>query len=184
MRDLSLHLMDLAQNSIQAGAGRVEITLALDGEGTLSLVIRDDGCGMDADTLRRAHSPFSTHRTTRRVGLGIPLTESNARATGGSLDIASSPGQGTALTAVFHTRHIDCPPLGDLAQTLATLVLSNPERPDFAVTLSSSSGTRTLDTREIRQTLEGVPINTPEVIQWIIDATQDMTTEIFGGKLQ
>ncbi len=183
MRDLSLHLMDLCQNSIQAGAQLVEIGLALEEGGKLTLSIRDNGRGMDAQTLDRAHSPFGTHRTTRKVGLGIPLTENNALATGGTLDITSTPGVGTTLSAVFFTRHIDCPPLGNLAETVATLILANPDGPEFAVTLTSPRGSDTLDTRELRQTLGDMPLNTPEVVQWIIQATQDMTQEIFGGEL-
>ena len=184
MRDLSLHLMDLCQNSIQAGAKLVEISLALGDEGKLTLTIRDDGHGMDADMVSRVHSPFATHRTTRKVGLGIPLTENNALATGGSLEITSTQHVGTTLTAVFFTRHIDCPPLGNLAETVASLILANPEGPEFTVTLLSPKGQERLDTREIRQALGDVPLNTPEVVQWIIQSTQDMTQEIFGGELQ
>lgn len=184
MRDLSLHLMDLCQNSIQAGARLVEISLILEEGGKLNLTIKDDGCGMDAQTLNKAYSPFGTHRTTRKVGLGIPLTENNAIATGGSLEITSAPGQGTTLNATFFTRHIDCPPLGNLAETVATLILANPEGPEFAVTLSSPSAADTLDTRQMRQALGDMPLNTSEVVQWIIQTTQDMTQEIFGGELQ
>lgn len=184
MRDLSLHLMDLCQNSIQAGARLVEISLILGDDGRLVITIRDDGQGMDADTLSRVHSPFTTHRSTRKVGMGIPLTENNAQATGGSLAIQSLPGRGTTLTAVFDTRHIDCPPLGNLAETAATLILANPESPDFVISLASPGGQETLDTREMRRMLGDMPLNTPEVVQWIIQTTQNMTTEIFGGELQ
>ncbi len=185
MRDLSLHLTDLCQNSIQAGAQLVEVSLALADEGKLTLVIRDDGHGMDADTLGRVHSPFTTHRTTRKVGMGIPLTENNAVATGGGLEVISSPGKGATLTAPFFPRHIDCPPLGDLAETMATLILANPEAMDFTLSLRSPKGEERLDTREIRQALgEDVPLNTPEVVQWMIQATQDMIQQIFGGELQ
>lgn len=184
MRDLSLHLMDLCQNSLQAGARLIEISLDLDAEGHLALSIRDDGKGMDQDTLTRAHSPFGTHRTTRKVGLGIPLTENNAQATGGKVEIESQPGQGTQLKAIFCTRHIDCPPLGNLAETVATLILGCSDEQDYTITLASPKGSETLDTREIRQTLGDMPLSTPEVVQWIIDTTQAMILDIFGGELQ
>ncbi|MDD4081740.1 MAG: ATP-binding protein, partial [Eubacteriales bacterium] len=167
MRDLSLHLMDLAQNSIQSGARQVGISLKLDGEGRLALTIRDDGCGMSPEILRQARSPFGTSRATRKVGMGIPLAENNAAATGGCLDIKSAPGQGTELTAAYYTGHIDCPPLGNLGETMAALILANPEGPEFNITLQSPRGRETLDTREIRQALKDVPLNSPEVIAWI-----------------
>lgn len=184
MRELSLHLMDLAQNSIRAGAMRVEITLKLDREGKLDLAIQDDGCGMSPEVLRQAHSPFGTCRMTRKVGMGIPLAENNASLTGGDLAIKSAPGKGTELRATYYTRHLDCPPLGNLGETVAALILANPEGPDFRVILASSKGQEILDTREIRQALGDVSLNTPEVIEWIKQATQDKTREIFEGELQ
>jgi len=184
MRDLSLQLMDLAQNSIQAGAGQVGISLALDETGKLTLVIRDDGCGMSAELLDQVHSPFVTGRTTRKVGMGIPLAQNNAASTGGGLEIRSAPGQGTELTLTYFTRHIDCPPLGDLAQTVAALILANPKCPEFRVSLTSQRGERALDTRELKQALGEVPLNTAEVIAWLMEAAQDMTRDIFGGELQ
>jgi signal transduction histidine kinase len=176
--------MDLAQNSIQAGAMLVGITLKLDGEGKLDLTIQDDGCGMSPETLRLAHSPFGTHRRTRKVGMGIPLAEYNASATGGALEIKSIPGQGTELAATYYTRHIDCPPLGNLGETMAALILANLDGPDFRISLQSPLGQGILDTQEIRKSLGDVPLNTPEVMTWIIQAALDKTREIFGGELQ
>lgn len=184
MRDLSLHLLDLCQNSIKAEASLIEIGLHLSGEGILTLSIKDDGQGMDEASLARAHSPFGTSRTTRKVGLGIPLTEEHARATGGGMTLSSLPGKGTELSCRFDTRHLDCPPLGNLAETMATLILANPKRPDFTLTVSGEQGTQTLDTREIRKAVGDLPLDQAEVMQWLISAVEEMTQEIFGGKLQ
>ena len=94
MRDLSLHLLDLTQNSVTAGASLVEILLTLEENGWLTMVIRDDGRGMSPELLARVTSPFATTRTTRKVGLGIPMMQENAEKTGGKLNIRSTEGEG------------------------------------------------------------------------------------------
>ncbi len=182
MRDLSLHLLDLVHNSIAAGARHVDMAFRLAPGGALTMTVTDDGCGMDADTAQRALGPFSTSRTTRKVGLGLPLTQANARATGGDLTITSQLGQGTTVTCVFHTRHIDCLPLGDLAQTIAALVAAYPNSPEFALTMSSPNGESAFSTRETRDVLAPVPLDTPEVIDWITQSLREQTDNVFGGE--
>ena len=181
MRDLSLHILDLAQNSVRAGASVVALGVSLSAEGILTLTIEDDGCGMDAELLSRVQSPFATTRTTRKVGLGIPMMAENCRLAEGDLSLESTVGKGTKLTATLNTASIDCLPLGDLAGTVTTLVTANPEHPDFTLRCSSPRGEMQFDTREIREALQGVPLNEPEVAAWMMESLREEIEPIFGG---
>ena len=126
MKELSLHILDVAQNSISAGATRLELTLTEDAGGWLTVVIADNGRGMTPEFLSRATDPFTTTRTTRKVGMGLALYLLAAKQTGGTLSMESTPGQGTTVTATFDRKHLDCPPLGDLAGTVALLIQGSP----------------------------------------------------------
>jgi hypothetical protein len=139
----------------------------------LTLTIADDGCGMDAETVARVTDPFYTTRTTRSVGLGLPLLKLEAEMTGGSLTVVSrheaeSPDDhGTTVTAVFHTDHIDCPPLGDVIATVTTLIQGHPDT-DFLFRHEREGREAVeLDTRELREVLGDVPLGSYEVLQWI-----------------
>jgi len=128
MEDLSLHLLDILENSVAASASRIEITIAEDTLGDLfSLEIRDNGKGMDAEARSKALDPFYTTRTTRRVGLGLPLLAQAARQSGGTFELVSEPGRGTTVRATFQLSHPDMKPLGDIAETLRTILVSRPE---------------------------------------------------------
>ena len=181
MRDLSLHILDLAENSVRAKASLVSIGVTVDENRLITLTIRDDGCGMDEALLKRVMSPFGTTRTTRKVGLGIPLMAQNARLTGGDIAVESKPGEGTLFTATLHGDSIDCLPLGDLAGTVVSLVTANPEGPDFALACKSPKGEMTFDTREVRQALGDVPLNEPEIAAWMLEAIREELEPIFGG---
>ena len=181
MRDLSLHILDLAQNSVQANASLVEIEVLADEAGMLRIIIRDDGCGMSEELLSRVLSPFSTTRTTRKVGLGIPMMLENCRLAGGDLALESREHQGTTLTATLNTASIDCLPLGDLAGTIAALASANPERPDFALHCASPKGEMRFDTREVRHVLQGVSLAEPEIVAWMIASIREEIEPIFGG---
>jgi anti-sigma regulatory factor (Ser/Thr protein kinase) len=127
VKEIALHIMDLVQNSIAAGATRVEVSVTRDSAaGRLTVEVADDGRGMPPHLADRAVDPFVTTRTTRRVGLGLPLLADSARQSGGSLVIDSVEGRGTRVTATFGLTHIDRPPLGDMASTLACLLAANP----------------------------------------------------------
>ena len=173
MRDLSMHVLDIAQNSIKANAKTVKITLTVDERQWLTAVFEDDGAGMAPELLAKVTDPFTTTRTTRKVGLGIPLLKENAELTGGTVTIASTPGQGTTLTATFNLSHIDCPPMGDMCDTLLTLVILNPEQPDFVFKARSPGREADFDTRTVREALGGVPLNEPEVVQWMRDSINE-----------
>ena len=181
MKDLSLHLLDIAQNSIRAEAEVVEIGFELGENGLLVMTVKDDGCGMDAELLERVKSPFTTTRTTRKIGLGIPMLMQNAIASGGGVDIQSEPGKGTLLTATFDTSSIDCLPLGDLPATLVTLITANPEYPEFHLRCSSPEGEMTFTTEEVRAALgPEVPLNEPDIAMWMEGAISEELTPILG----
>lgn len=167
MRELSLNILDIVQNSITAGASlitvRVEEVSAAD---RLTIAVEDNGKGMTAEQVARVMDPFYTTRTTRKVGMGIPLFRMAAEMAGGSLDIDSVPGEGTRVTAAFGLSHIDRMPLGDMAGTLSALIRLNPQV-DFVYRHRRDGREAALDTRELRQVLEGVPLDTPEVMEWI-----------------
>ena len=182
MRDLSLHLLDLAQNSISAGAATVTIRIEIDANGWLTMILKDDGKGMSPELLERVKSPFATTRTTRKVGLGIPMMMENAEKAGGSLSIDSEVGKGTVLTVTMDTGNIDCLPLGDLTGTLLSLMLTNPLFPDFVFEGQTPRGTCSFDTREVRSVLGSeIPFNEPSVAAWLQEALKEEIDPIFGG---
>lgn len=167
MRELSLNLLDIAQNSISAGARLITLTVEEDaGADRLTLRVEDDGCGMTPEQVAKVRDPFYTTRTTRPVGMGIPLFRMAAEATGGTLDIESEPGKGTAVTAVFGLSHIDRLPLGDVDGTIVTLIQMNPAL-DFVYRHAVDGREFVLDTRQLREILGEVPLDEPGVIAWI-----------------
>jgi len=128
MEDLALHVLDIAQNSIEAGATEIDIDLFEEAEqDRLVIEVRDNGRGMSPETAARAADPFYTSRSTRRVGLGLPLLAEAARATGGGLTVDSVPGRGSRVVAVFGYRHIDRAPVGDIETTLLVLIAGRPD---------------------------------------------------------
>jgi len=182
VRDLSLHLLDLAQNSITAGASLVSVRITLEENGWLEMVLKDDGRGMSPELLARVTSPFATTRTTRKVGLGIPMMMENAEKAGGTLRLESEVGKGTVMTVTMDTGNIDCLPLGDLEGTLLSLILTNPLHPDFLFEGRTPKGECSFDTREVRAALGGdIPLNEPEVAAWLRDAIHEEMSPIFGG---
>lgn len=181
MRELSLNILDVAQNSISAGASLVEITVSENtDEKSLSIVIKDDGCGMDEETLTNVQDPFFTTRTTRKVGMGIPLFKMAAEMTGGSFGIESAVGKGTRVEAVFKTDNVDFTPLGDIDSTIITLVTMN-TKIDFVYTLKVDEAEMILSTVQLKEILGGVPLDMPEVVMWMKDYLKEQTQIIRGG---
>ncbi|MEJ2701633.1 MAG: ATP-binding protein [Sedimentisphaerales bacterium] len=149
MEDLSLHILDVAENSISSSAGRIEIRIDEDPENdVLTIEIKDDGKGMNERTLQKALDPFFTTRTTRRVGLGLPLLAQAARETDGKIELHSSPGRGTTVRATFGYSHPDRKPMGDIHETIRTLVMGHPEI-DFLYEHAKNGSVYRFDTREI-----------------------------------
>lgn len=181
MRELSLNVLDVAQNSISAGASLVEIIISEStAESTMSIEIKDDGCGMNEETLLNVQDPFFTTRTTRKVGMGIPLFKMAAEMTGGSFVINSTVGKGTCVKAVFKTDNVDFTPLGDIDSTVVMLITMN-KQIDFAYTLKVDSGEFTLSTKQLKELLGDVPLDMPEVVMWIKDYLKEQTQIIRGG---
>jgi len=181
MEDISLFILDLVQNSIAAQAQVVSIEIVENREEkSLSLTIRDDGKGMDELLLSRVADPFFTTRTTRKVGLGIPMAKAATQGCGGSFTISSRSGEGTQITLVFKTDDLDCPPFGRMDQTIASLIAANTNI-DFIYKHLTCKGTLDLDTRLIKSELKGVPIDVFEVIEWISSYIRDGLKEIDGG---
>ncbi|MCE5314534.1 MAG: ATP-binding protein [Armatimonadota bacterium] len=167
MRELSMHILDLAQNSIAAGATELVIEVSADTQADrLMISLQDNGRGMDSDFLARVRDPFTTTRTTRRVGLGIPMFEAAAKACGGCIALQSAPGKGTYLAATFRLSHIDRAPLGDIASTLMSIVAANPDL-RLRYTQRLDDKLFVLDTNDVKAQLDGVPINEGAVLKWL-----------------
>lgn len=167
MRELSLNIMDIAQNSISAQASLITITVDEDSAaGTLEIAVADNGCGMTEEQVANVQSPFYTTRTTRPVGLGIPLFKMAAEMTGGDFSIQSAQGEGTCTRAKFRTAHIDMTPLGNINETILLLIIGHPEL-DFVYCRALDGKSFTADTRELRAVLGDVPFNHPDVTAWL-----------------
>ena len=150
MQDLSLHILDIVENSIRAKASRIEIKVVEDTrKDLLTIEIRDNGQGIDEETIKKVLDPFFTTRTTRRVGLGLPLLSQAARESGGDVEIESKVGRGTRVKATFGYSHIDRKPLGNIEATLTTLIAGNPEI-DFIYEHKRDELEYRLDTKEVR----------------------------------
>lgn len=178
MKELSLHILDVAKNSVTAEAGQVDIRLEETEDRTLTITITDDGRGMSPEFLATVTDPFTTTRTTRPVGLGLPLYRLAAEQTGGSLAIESALGEGTTVTAVFHREHIDCPPLGDLSGTMALLIQGSPWV-DFTLEHVTPKGEYLFSSQEIKEFLGNeVPLDLPEVYIWIQEYLDERESEL------
>lgn len=176
--DLSLHILDVAENSVNAGATVIEIRVKQDVKGdSLTIEVEDNGRGMDPGFLEKIEDPFVTTRTTRKVGLGIPVFAQAARATGGDFEIDSRPGKGTRVRATFGLSHIDRQPMGDLAQTLLTLMVGDPKI-DFRYSQISNSEEFSVSSGEIRKVLEDVPLSSPEVLSYLRGLLREGTQQL------
>lgn len=167
MREISLHIMDIAENSVTAGAKNVEITVDEDVEGNrLRVVIEDDGKGMDAIVLSEIADPFVTTRTTRVAGLGIPFLKAAAEACNGTLVVTSEPDQGTRLQVEFERDHIDRMPMGDLVSTVLALVVGFPGT-NWKLNYRAAGERFTFDDKPLKRALEGISLSDPSVLRYI-----------------
>ena len=177
MQELSLNILDIAQNSIVANATLIEIGVAVDENDFLAITVRDNGKGMDQETVENVINPFFTSRTTRKVGLGVPFFKQAAEDTGGSFHIESQVGIGTTIKAVFDTNNIDYTPLGEVWDTVAILIQMN-ENLDFVYTVRKDGEEFVCDTRQLREIMEGMPLSDLNVVQWIKEFIRENQTEI------
>lgn len=182
MNELSLHILDIVQNSIAANASVIEIIIDEDQAKDRYLIeINDNGKGMSEEVLQEVADPFFTSRTTRKVGLGISLLKQNAEQTGGSLSIFSEEGKGTKLTATFSHKHLDRPVLGDMAGTMTLLIGANPQI-RFIYTHCTPLSDFEFDTNEVKEELEGTPINHPDILKALKELIEENLEMIESSK--
>lgn len=167
MKELSLNILDVAKNSVAAGATRITIDVTETPE-KLTITIGDNGCGMTPEFVARVTDPFTTTRTTRKVGLGLPLMKMEAQMSGGDLSIESQVGVGTTVTTWLDPNSIDMPPLGDVVSTIVTLIQGSPDI-DFIFTHRRGGQDYTLDTGEVRGIMGDVSLAEPEVLAWLTE---------------
>ncbi|MEK6651543.1 MAG: ATP-binding protein [Nitrospirota bacterium] len=173
MEDISLHILDIAENSIAAGATVIKITIAEDtGKDLLSVEIEDNGRGITGEFIKKVLDPFYTTRTTRKVGFGLSFLAQSAREADGDISIKSEEGKGTAISACFKYSHIDRKPLGNIADTLIVLIAGNPQI-DFIYEHRRNAKVYSINTKEIRLELGEVPLNFPDVINVIRKDMED-----------
>ncbi len=178
MKELSLNILDVANNSVKAGATRIRIALS-ETEAVLTMVIADNGCGMTAKTVQQVMDPFFTTQTSRRVGLGLPFLKMAAEQTGGDVKIRSRykneypQNHGTEITARFYKKHIDFTPLGDIVSTMVTLVQGNPEI-DFSFNHDTELFHICLNTEQMREILGNeILLSEPSILSWISQYLRD-----------
>jgi anti-sigma regulatory factor (Ser/Thr protein kinase) len=178
MRELSLNVLDIAQNSVSADASLIEIELIEDTENhSLLIGIYDNGKGMTPEQVENVRDPFFTTRTTRKVGMGIPLFKFAAEMTGGKLEIDSEVGVGTKVKAYFKTDHLDFTPVGDMTSTMMSLITMNLHI-DFLYRRSLDGREFTLDTRQLKEILGDVPMNEPGIAMWITQYINENTKQL------
>ncbi len=180
MTELSLNVLDVAENSVKAKATLIEISVCSDTvKDLMTIVIKDNGCGMDEEQLKRVCDPFYTTRTTRKVGLGVSFFKLAAESAGGEFEITSEKGVGTTVTATFVISSIDRMPLGDMTSTMHSLITLNTDT-DFVYRYRVDEREFVLDTRELREILEGVPFNVPDVSDYIREYLSENKKETDG----
>lgn len=178
MKELALHILDIAQNSIAAEASVISIHIIEDiNSDKLEISIKDNGTGMDSDVLEQVLDPFYTSRKTRRVGLGLSLFQAAAQQCEGDLYIESEKGRGTSIKAVFRHSHIDRVPIGNMTDTLITLIQGN-NNIDYIYTHEYASKKFNLDTFEIRKILKEVDITDVSVLMWLKEYINDELKEL------
>lgn len=178
MTELSLHILDIVQNSIAAQANLIEITVIQDQKADIvTIEITDNGKGMNEEQVKKATDPYFTSRTTRKVGMGLSLFKQAAELCNGALTIESKSGIGTKIKVFMQYSHIDRQPLGDIAGTIVLLISSNPTI-DFIYKQITNKGTYVLDTKAIKKELGDVPITNPKVVKFIREMIQENIYEI------
>jgi hypothetical protein len=178
MKELALHIMDITQNSVRAKATEIRITINESVINNLLVItITDNGTGMSEEVIKKAADPFYTSRTTRKVGMGLPLLKMNAELTGGGMTITSVPGEGTEIKATFTENNIDRPPLGDIAGTIALLISGNPAI-DFFFSFIFEKRKWELCTPELREALGDTPVNDLKVVKYLKEMINENIDEL------
>ena len=182
MHEISLHILDIVENSTNAGADKVNLFIDEDSQkDEFRLTISDNGKGMDANSVARVTDPFVTSRTTRKVGLGLPLLEMTTKMCDGRMSVESEPGRGTTVTASWRLTHLDRPPLGNLVGTLKTIIVLNPQ---LLLRYCHKVDGRALsfDTLEFQAAMGELSFSQPEVIEWLDQFLRSNLSILYGGK--
>jgi hypothetical protein len=183
MRELALHILDIAQNSVAAGARHIWLTISENEQGYFVFSVRDDGKGMDSEMLQRVRDPFVTSRTTRKVGMGIPFIDMVAQQCGGHLELQSAPGKGTELAAYFAADNIDRPPLGDIVSSVQVLLAGAP-RLDLEFAYNGAKGSLVFKTQEVREILgEACDFANPEIYAWLGAYLEEQLAQVQGEEV-
>jgi len=178
MKELALHILDITQNSVRAKATEIKIIIQESSQSNLLMItITDNGSGMSEEVLKKVLDPFYTSRTIRRVGLGLPLFRMNAEQSGGGLKITSEQGKGTTVTATFVYDHIDRPPMGDIAGSIALIISGNPAI-DFNFSYRIESKEWSLDSHELRDALNGTPVTDLKVVKYLKEMINENIEEL------
>jgi len=178
MKDLSLHILDIIQNSISAGANLIELTIEENlSQNLYQITFTDNGSGMSSEMVEKVTDPYFTSRTTRKVGLGLPLLKQNAERTGGNLTIVSEIGKGTTVKAVFQHNNIDRPVLGDIAGVIVMLCSANPDI-NFVYRHLTEKGEYIFDSREVKEMLDDVSISDPKIMKYLKEMIKENLLEI------
>lgn len=181
MRELSLHILDLVQNSLEAGATLVKLEIIENfAADTLTIRTSDNGRGMDEKLRQLVIDPFITTRTTRRIGLGLPLMDMSSKRCGGYLTINSTPGKGTIVEVQYQHSHLDRPPMGNLVETIKTILVANPAL-DFIYYHTVDDKTFSLSSQELIDTLDGVPLTHPDILIWLHGFLLENISDLYGG---
>ena len=167
MQDIAMISLELIQNSVSAKASKIDFTLALAQEdGTSTMIIADNGCGMDEATLAKVSSPFFTSRTTRKVGLGVAFFKQAIQQASGSWNITSALNQGTTVNGTWESKHWDAPPLGNLGEVILILLQGHPEI-HLVFNFSTNSSVYTFDSKTFETSIAPVPLSEPAILKWI-----------------
>ena len=182
MKELSLNILDIIENSIKSGAKNVELTIEEDiKKDLLSITVKDDGKGMEKSFLKIIFDPFTTTSTNKKVGLGLPLLKEEAESCGGGIEIQSKTGKGTTVTVKFKRSHIDRPPMGDLPSTILSVIAANPDiRLFYKHTVDRK--TFKLDTEKIKDIAGGNSLKDIKVLKWIESYIRENIKSLYGGE--
>ena len=179
MRELSLNILDIAENSLKANATLITMDV-LAKDNLLTIKITDNGSGMDSEFLSRVEDPFTTTRTTRKVGMGIPLMKMISEMSGGTFSVQSEKGKGTVVTSTYLIDHVDRPPLGDIAQTLISLI-GNLNDCDLIFNFEAFDTQFRLNTQEVKKELDGIPLDEPQILIFLRDMINENIKTNFRG---
>lgn len=183
MKNIALHILDIVHNSIRAEAKCVEVyILQSEKKNVLDIVIKDNGKGMSREMLEKVTDPYTTSRTTRKVGMGISLLKQNAEMSGGTFSISSAENKGTMLNATFQLDHLDTPPIGDIIDTMVGITAGTPQC-DFMFTYITDKGEYLFNTKEVKEVLEETPISDPQVVKYLKEMLIENIEQDCGIKL-